>query len=141
VSRRSCVHGIGALLAALDAPAPRPGGGRTAEGPVQSIAVDVDETDAILHILAEQSRHQAALRRDVTALEEASRLATVLSYHLERRGAGEGDGGASPRALAMAEDLRKLLGRVRRSVSVATEQADRDHSELRSAAERLSSRA
>jgi two-component system, chemotaxis family, sensor kinase CheA len=131
---------MGALLAGLDAPAPAAADGEPRSqpaAPVQAIAVDVEETDAILRILAEQSSHRAGRQKGAEALEQASRLAAVLARELGARRAGAGDGAAPSRALAVAEDLLALLARVRRAIATAAEQADRDHAELLAAAERM----
>jgi len=61
---------MGALLAGLDGHAQAPGGREEAAAqPVQAVAVDVEETDAILRILAEQRSHGAGQRQSAEALE------------------------------------------------------------------------
>jgi two-component system, chemotaxis family, sensor kinase CheA len=132
------VSEMGARLAGLDQPGPSAGGRARGDEAIQAIAIDVDEADAVLRILSEQGAHLAALPPEVAALEQASRLAGVLGDQLgPRRGGAAGGGAASAKALAIVEDLRALVARVRRGVSAAADQAERDHAELVGAAERL----
>jgi two-component system, chemotaxis family, sensor kinase CheA len=124
------------LLAALDQARPRPVESGAGGEAVPAIRIDLDEADALLRILAEQSVHRAALRGEVAALEQAFRLAAALTDQLGTRRGGSGSE-PTARALSLAEDLRGLLARLQRGLSTAAEQADRDHAELRDAAERL----
>ncbi len=129
---------MGGMLAALDEPGQAPGGRARGEAAIQAIPIDVDEADAVLRILSEQGALNVALSAEVAALEQASRLAAVLADQLgPRRGAAGGEAAATAKALAISEDLRALVARVRRGLSTAAEQAERDHAELVGAAEQL----
>jgi two-component system chemotaxis sensor kinase CheA len=127
---------MGARVDGLDQPAPMGGGRAGGEAAIHAIPIEVDEADAVLRMLSEQGAHLGALRDEVGALEQASRLAGVLADQLgPRRGAAAGDGAA--KALAIAEDLRAQVARIRRGLSAAAEQAERDHAALVGAAEKL----
>jgi len=129
---------MAARVDGLDQPAPAGGGRAGGEAVIHAIPIEVDEADAVLRMLSEQGTHLAALRDEVGALEQASRLAGVLADQLgPRRGAAAGDGAAAAKALAIAEDLRAQVARVRRGLWAAAEQAERDHAELVGAAEKL----
>jgi two-component system, chemotaxis family, sensor kinase CheA len=122
------------LLAGLDPPGPGRGASRPGDEGTQPIPIDVDEADAVLRLLSEQSAHRAALRAEGAGLEQAWRLAVALADQLGPRRGGDGAGGT---AGAIAGDLRALLAHVRRGFGAAADRADRDHAELMNAAERL----
>lgn len=129
---------MGALLAELDrdgAP-PAASAAREGEGAAPVLRADMDEADAVLRTLSEQGAHHAILRAELSGLERARRLAAVLADQLGPRGRGSG-AQAAERALSLAEDLRSVLARLQRGLSTAAEQAERDHAEVRGAAERL----
>ena len=132
------VSEMGTRLAGLDRP-PRAGEVRApGDAAPPAVPVEVDEADAVLRMLSEQGAHLATLRAEVGALEQASRLAGVLVDQLgPRGGAAVGDGPATAKVLALADDLRGQVARARRSLSAAAEQAERDHAELTAAAEKL----
>jgi two-component system chemotaxis sensor kinase CheA len=134
---RRRVGEMGALLAELDrAGTPAAGAGKDGEGAVPAVRLDVEDADKVLRALSEQGAHHGLLRGEVSAVEQARRLAAVLADQLgPRRRSSDAQAGA--RALSLAEELRGVLARVQRGLSTAAEQALRDHAEVRGAAERL----
>jgi two-component system chemotaxis sensor kinase CheA len=128
---------MASLLATLDAPPRPPRDAAKGAESAPAIAVDLEQADAILRTLLEQSTRRAAMHRELEALEQASRLAATLIDQLARGRAREGGDAGAHRALGIAEDLKTLLAKARGALSVGAEQADRGHAELRAAAERL----
>ncbi|HEY6005480.1 MAG TPA: Hpt domain-containing protein, partial [Anaeromyxobacter sp.] len=83
---------MSALLADLDhAGAPHAAAqARDGEGAAPVLRVDIDDADSVLRTLSEQGAHHAVLRAELSALEQARRLAAVLADQLGPRSRGSG---------------------------------------------------
>ncbi len=107
---------------------PSPAPPRQAD-PIETVRVEISETDGLLEALAETGIRLDALRREADGLNDATRLATALVQHLE----------ASPdaRARGLAEELADRIKRTRRGVGQEGEAVLRELSQVRDRAERI----
>ncbi|HVZ72777.1 MAG TPA: response regulator [Polyangia bacterium] len=131
------VSGLGASKDAVTAPEPQP---RAADDGLRTIRAAVAELDALLDGVGEASVHLRSLRRTASAAEQARRLADLLAEHVGPARGGEGHAAAAApqtKARSLLDELRRTVSGLERSLTVAVEQADRELSEVRDAAERL----
>jgi two-component system chemotaxis sensor kinase CheA len=135
---------IGERIGAIDTlPGAAPAGaGRpeTTDEPLETVRVEVREMDDLLEGVTEATVQINALRQDSAALERVQRLAGLLVDQLGARRTGEPGAPAatgSARVLSLAEDLKRSLEAVHRSVSVGVAQVSGELGQVRDAANRL----
>ncbi|HLL82407.1 MAG TPA: ATP-binding protein, partial [Longimicrobium sp.] len=111
------------------APSPAAEPPRPSDPPIETVRVELSETDTLLEGLAETGVRLESLRHEGEGLDEAHRLARALAEHLE----GSPDG----RARALAEELAARLQRTRRGMALQGEGVERELARVRDHAERL----
>jgi two-component system chemotaxis sensor kinase CheA len=118
-------------LAAIDAPAAAPGVGekpRPVEEAPRMVRADVGEGDALVDAVAEAGQQLRTMRGALGRLPRARQLAEQL---------GSGDGAASARRRAAADELQSLVARLERELTGALDQTEREMREVRDAVEKL----
>jgi two-component system chemotaxis sensor kinase CheA len=137
------VDDIGVRIAAIDlAAVPKAAAARSPpEEPFETVRVEIEEVDLLLHGVTEATVLVNALRGDSASLEHAERLAGMIVDHLGARRAGEANGAVPDKGLAkvqpLAEELCNALERVRRDFSSGVEQVGGELRQVRDAANRL----
>jgi two-component system chemotaxis sensor kinase CheA len=105
-------------------------------GPLTSIATNVDEMDALLENLSEANVQVSALRRELAPLQRSRRLSQLLEEQwLPRR--TDRFSGAGGKSASMIAELRSLIDSVQSGFSDGVEQMGRELVQAREAAERL----
>ena len=112
-----------------------------AEEPHRTLRADLREVDDLLEGVAEAHGQLGALRRSVSAIERARRLAELLVDQLaaSRRsvpGAGAG-AGAGEKARSLADELRALVSTFEQNLARGVELVDRELLQVRQVAQRL----
>src|SRR5262249_43828350 len=123
---------------APDAPADVPAA--KAEDTTRTIRTDVAEADAVLDGVAETLALTAGLRTAVRAVEQSTQLAGLLVSQFSPFAVKEHDrrsGSRSNQRYVIADQLRRKVGNIERSLGSAVDQIDRELRQLREAAERL----
>jgi two-component system chemotaxis sensor kinase CheA len=135
---------ISVEVAALEAPpAARPSEAPSSvpvEDGLRPVRAEAADMDTLLDAVAEASVQLHGLRRIANGVDKSRRLSELLVEQLAPRAAGASPAGATfsaPKAGAVAEDLRGLIGGVERNLTTAIEQTERELREVREAAERL----
>jgi two-component system chemotaxis sensor kinase CheA len=142
------VDQIGARVAALPGAADEPGAavepGATRPAPAEaprSLRADVAEMDALLHGVAETRAQVALLRRGRDHAASARALIHRLQRQLlprhARDGEPSGSAAASGPALALAQELGRVIEELERDLGASTEQIDSELRQLRDSAEQL----
>jgi two-component system chemotaxis sensor kinase CheA len=117
---------IGERLGAIDAPAdaaPTAQGlaRTTAVEPLDTVRIEVRAMDDLLDGITEATVQVSALQRDGVALQQVQRLAGILVDQLSVGGMGvasvAAEGGGRAKAFRLAEELKRSLDVVQRSVS------------------------
>jgi len=149
------VDTIAKLAATLASPVPAPvvkhdhapaQATRTAEpspsDAFRTVRADVAEMDALLDSVAEAHVQLSAVRESFTDIERAHGLSELLCDQVAARQREQralpsaGQPGTSLLAVySVAEELRSVLGRVERQLSLAIDQAERELLQVRSAAQ------
>ena len=110
-----------------------------AEDTPRTIRTDVAEADAVLDGVAETLALMGGLRTATQSVEQASQLADLLVSQFLPFAAKEHDrsGRRTNQRYVIAEELRRKIGGIERSLGSAVDQMDRELRQLREAAERL----
>jgi two-component system chemotaxis sensor kinase CheA len=135
----------GTAATAADAGAARPAEGAAAPAlPLADAAphaprADAAEIDALLQGLAQTHAQLSTLRGGLGPAQRARQLADRLADLLAapRRAAPGPERGAGPAALAMLEELRRLLGGLEGTLALSADHVDRELRQVRDAAEQL----
>jgi two-component system chemotaxis sensor kinase CheA len=132
------IRTIDASPAAASPSAARRDGG---DEPLDTVRIEVREMDDLLEGVTEATVQVNALRRDGAAMERMVRLSSLLVDQLSARRTGDSSAGApiggGVKVLSLAEDLRRSLQAVQRSVSVGVAHVTSELGQVRDAANRL----
>jgi two-component system chemotaxis sensor kinase CheA len=131
----SALGGIDSTTSAASPEARDPAPARTE--PLETVRIEIEEMDRLLEGVTEATVQLTALRRGSEDADRAAELASVLVDHLRPRRDGEAANVVPLRAYALAEELERSVGRVRRGMSHGIEQVSRELSQVRDAANRL----
>lgn len=110
------------------------------EEPFRTVRADVAEMDALLDGVAEASVQLAGVRETARSLVRARQVANLLAEQLavpRSRAMPTGNSLASTKAGALAEELRNLVVKFERNLTIGVEQIDRELRQVRDATERL----
>jgi len=107
--------------------------GREAEEPFETVRVELDEMDTLLHGVTEVTVQINSLHRESAAMDRARQIAGQLGAG----GTEITDRTGRLRARAAAEELSGALDHIARNVSIGLEQVSRELSQVREAANRL----
>ncbi len=131
---------ISTQVTSIETPGPKVAAaapGRDAEKPFETVRVELDEMDTLLHGVTEVTVQINSLDRENAAIARARQLAGQLVEQLGALGAEGGDRADRARAHAVAEELRGSLDGIGRNVSTGIEQVTRELAQVRDAANRL----
>lgn len=106
----------------------------------RAVRVDIAEMDAVLAGVSETRALLTGLRAGAQVAEQVQHLADILVAQLSPHGAGEQGRqarGEADRLFSLAEELRRKLGGLERSLGSVVDQMDRELRQLRDAAEQL----
>ena len=116
----------------------------SAEEPLETLRVEIQEMDSLLHTLTEASVKLGAVRKGLGAADRLRDLTSLLLDLLavrpgeNRAGAAAASGmAAMARARALAEELRSSLDHFQRSLAVDLERVDGAFVEMRDVTHRL----
>jgi two-component system chemotaxis sensor kinase CheA len=140
-----------AALAGPATPAPTPIEAQPQQAPAprveatdtfRTVRADVAEMDALIESVAEAHVQLGAVRQSFLDVERARGLSELLCDQIAARqrearaqAAGPGSATSLLAAYSVAEELRGLLGRVDRGLSLAVDQAERELLQVRGAAQ------
>jgi two-component system chemotaxis sensor kinase CheA len=146
IAQLAAPQGTGATAAtAADAGEARPAEGPAAPALPQADAArhapraEAAEIDALLQGLAQTHAQLGTLRGGLGPAQRARQLADRLADLLAvpRRAAPGPERGTSPAALALLEELRRLLGGLEGTLALSADHVDRELRQVRDAAEQL----
>jgi two-component system chemotaxis sensor kinase CheA len=110
-----------------------------AEEAVRTVRADIAELDALFDNIGETQALLGGLRTTLRSVAQVQHLAELVAEQLAPRHGAEPaqQAVAAGRAYALADDLRRGVGRVERQLDAAIDQIDRELRQSREAAEEL----